>query len=122
MKDLITFAPNIPALIAELEQVAPQYIVTDEVTGEKTFTVWHTPIVKNENGSLALSRVTADGEALIASMTSIKSLGTYDEMFADPVALAKYKLVYPYDVPVEYTDEDGVVRQYMRPERIGVFA
>ena len=43
-------------------------------------------------------------------------------MFADATALAKYKEVYPYDTPIEYTDEDGTVRTYTRPEKIGVFA
>jgi hypothetical protein len=55
-------------------------------------------------------------------MKSIQSLGTYDELFSNEVSLALYKSVYPYDVPVSYTDIDGTTKEYLRPQKIGEFA
>lgn len=121
MNKVITYTTDIPAFMAELEAMAPTYVITDE-DGNKTSTIGTTPVVKNENGSLALSMVSDDELAFLAAMTTIESLGTYEEMFANPDALAKYKSVYPYDVPVTYTDEDGGEVSYMRPEKIGEFA
>ncbi len=118
---VITHVTDSEAFITELEELAPSYIYKKE-DETKGWTIQHTPLVKNENGSLALSALT-DGElAFINSMTTIKSLGTYEDLFANPESLATYKSVYPYDVPIEYVDDEGKTRTYMRPEKIGVFA
>ena len=121
MNHVITYVTNTEDFLVELETIAPTYINRDE-DGNVTTAIQTTPIVKSENGTLALSILTDDEIAFIGTMTTIESLGTYEEMFANPEALAKYKSVYPYDVPIAYIDEDGVERSYMRPEKIGVFA
>ena len=122
MNYVITYVTSTEAFMAELEAVAPSYIITDEETGKKSWTIQTTPIVKSENGTLAMSILTDDELAFISGMTTIKSLGTYDELFANEESNTLYKSVYPYDVPLSYTDEEGVVHEYFRPQRIGDFA
>ena len=73
----------------------------------------HTPFVVNGNEAIALVRGDVPKE--------FEVLGTYDEVFADPTLDAKYKGVYPYDVELSYTDEDGKINTYLRPKRIGEF-
>lgn len=119
---VITHAQDTQAFIAELEALAPTYVITDEETNDKRWTINHTPIVKNENGSLALSILTNDELIFIDQMTTMQSLGTYDELFLNDTNHAIYKSVYPYGVPIEYIDEDGVTQSYLRPQRIGEFA
>ena len=119
---VITYVPNTEAFIAELETIAPTYVYTDETTGDKKWTIQHTPIVKNENGSLAMSIVNDDELVFINSMTTIKSFGDYPELEANAENLALYKGVYPYDVPLSYMDEEGNTIEYMRPFKIGEFA
>ena len=106
----------------ELESLAPSYIITDEETGKKSWTIQTTPIVKSENGTLAMSILTNDELVFISSMATIKNLGTYDELFANEEAHALYKSVYPYDVPLSYVDEEGNTIEYFRPQKIGEFA
>jgi CCR4-NOT transcriptional regulation complex NOT5 subunit len=79
----------------------------------------HTPIVSNENGSLTIAILTEEQEANLVGM---ESLGTYEELFASLDALTKYKSVYPYDVSLSYTDDEGNTVEYYLPEKIGVFA
>jgi hypothetical protein len=86
------------------------------------WTIQTTPVVKNENGSLAMSILNDDELAFMGTMKSIQSLGTYEELFANEAAHMLYKSVYPYDVPINYTDIDGTTKEYFRPQKIGVFA
>ena len=79
----------------------------------------HTPLVINGNESLTLVR---NNELDLSQFAELESLGWYDEIFADAEKDKKYKRVYPYDVPLKYTDDDGKVVEYMRPKKIGVFA
>ena len=119
---VVTYVANTVAFIEELEAMAPSYVIVDEETGIKSWTIQHTPLVKNENGSLAMSILSNEELAFINQMTTIKNLGTYDELFANETSHSLYKSVYPYDVPLSYTDEEGVVHEYFRPQRIGDFA
>ena len=119
---VITFVKDSQEFITELEQMAPSYVITDEETGKKSWTIQHTPVVKNENGSLAMSILSDDELVFIQSMTTIKSLGTYEELFDNEEAHALYKSVYPYDVALSYEDEEGNTVEYYRPTKIGEFA
>lgn len=119
---VVTYVANTVAFIEELEAMAPSYVIVDEETGIKSWTIQHTPLVKNENGSLAMSILSNEELAFINQMTTIKNLGTYDELFANETSHSLYKSVYPYDVPLRYVDEEGVVHEYFRPQRIGDFA
>jgi hypothetical protein len=119
---VITFVKDSQEFIAELEQMAPSYVITDEETGKKSWTIQTTPVVKNENGSLAMCILSDDELVFIDSMTTIKSLGTYEELFANEEAHSLYKSVYPYDVALSYVDEDGTTKEYFRPQKIGEFA
>jgi hypothetical protein len=69
-----------------------------------------------------MSILTDDDLAFVKTLKSMQSLGTYDELFANDEALALYKSVYPYDVPVSYVDMDGTTKEYFRPQKIGEFA
>ena len=119
---IITFVPNTEAFVAELEAMAPSYVITDEETGDKSWTIQHTPLVKNENGSLAMSIVRDDELAFINSMTTITNLGSYEDIQANAESLALYKSVYDYETPITYTDENGAEYSYARPFKIGEFA
>ena len=119
---VITYVADTVAFINELESIAPSYVITDEETGNKSWTIQHTPIVKNENGSLAMSILSDSELELINSMTTIQSLGTYEELFADEAKHGIYKSVYPYDIALSYVDEDGNTVEYFRPQKIGEFA
>ena len=119
---VITYCADTKAFIDELEQLAPSYIITDEDSGNKSWTIQTTPIIKSDNGTLAMSILTDDELVFLGSMTTIKSLGTYEELFANEEAHALYKSVYPYDVALSYVDEDGNTVVYYRPTKIGEFA
>lgn len=118
MKDEIIYCENIVQLREEL--VENGYSETDE-DGNTVYTHGNTltPIISNGAKSLALVRNNKLDLALFPSLTT---LGTYEELFSNADSLALYKSVYPYDVPIEYTDEDGVVQSYLRPQKIGEFA
>jgi hypothetical protein len=101
----------------------PENYKTKDMDGNVTgWTIQTTPVVKNENGSLAMSILTNEDLAFVKTMKSIQVLGTYDELFANEEALAIYKSVYPYDVPISYVDMDGNTKEYFRPQKIGEFA
>lgn len=131
---VITYVKDVPAFMAELEQVAPDYITINIDTGEKRCTIQTTPIVKSPNGTLAMSILTDEELAIVGAMATVRSLGTYDELFSveDPnneyapapagTDLEVYQSVYPYHIPLTYTDEDGVTVEYYRPKKIGEFA
>ena len=119
---VVTYVANTVAFIEELEAMAPSYVIVDEETGIKSWTIQHTPLVKNENGSLAMSILSNEELAFINQMTTITSLGTYEELFANEASHSLYKSVYPYDVPLNYVDENGVDVEYFRPQKIGEFA
>ncbi len=119
---VITYVANTAAFIEELEAMAPSYVIVDEDTGNKSWTIQHTPLVKNENGSLALSILSDEELMFINGMTTITNLGTYEELFANEANHLLYKSVYPYDVPLSYMDENGVAIEYFRPQKIGEFA
>jgi len=90
----------------------------DEETGTYTSDCSITPIKYAGNTTLSYTR----GFSLDLSVyTMLENLGTYDEIWADADKDAKYKSVYPYDVPVEYIDEDGVTQSHMLPKKIGNF-
>lgn len=122
MNYVITYCADTKIFMDELEQLAPSYIVIDEESGKKSCTIQTTPIVKSEHGTLAMSILTDDELVFIQSLTTIQSLGTYDELFADEEAHAIYKSVYPYDVALSYVDMDGNTVEYYRPKKIGEFA
>jgi hypothetical protein len=119
MNYVITYCKDTKVFMDELPE---SYKVKDADGNVIGWAIQTTPVIKNENGSLALSILTDNDLAFIKTMKSIQSLGTYDELFADKEALAIYKSVYPYDVPVSYVDMDGTTKEYFRPQKIGEFA
>jgi len=119
MKDLVTYCADSTALVQEVGEKFPELL-----TEEFDFSVTKIPTYKCATGeTVCLVRcIDADDETKLRSLTTLEVLGTYDEVFADPLLDAKYKSVYPYDVPVTYTDDEGVEKSYTRPNRIGAFA
>jgi hypothetical protein len=105
-----------------MDELPDSYKINDEDGNVTGWTIQTTPVIKNENGSLAMSILTDAELEFIGTMKSIQSLGTYEELFANEEALAIYKSVYPYDVPISYTDMDGNTKEYFRPQKIGEFA
>jgi hypothetical protein len=119
MNYVITYCKDTAAFMDEL----PDSYKTKDMDGVITgWTIQTTPIIKNDNGSLAMS-ILSDAElAFMDTMKSIQSLGTYDELFANESSHTLYKSVYPYDVPISYVDIDGTTQEYFRPQKIGAFA
>ena len=93
----------------------------DEESG--TYTVNHTltPIVKKDNTSLSYVRNFALD---LNEYTMLEDLGTYESIILPENSdkLEKYKSVYDYGTPIEYTDENGDVQVYKKPFKIGDFA
>jgi hypothetical protein len=119
MNYVITYCKDTKAFTEELPD---KYKIKDENGNVIGWTIQTTPVVKNENGSLAMSILTDDELAFIKTMKSIQSLGTYEELFSNEEALTIYKSVYPYDEPISYVDVNGDTKQYFRPQKIGEFA
>lgn len=115
--NVITYVEDTTKFIEELEQLAPQYIVIDEETGKKSWTIQTTPVVKSDNGTLAMSILGAQELEFIGSMTTIKNLGTYEQLFANEESHALYKSVYPYTEELFYEDESGNMISYYRPKK-----
>lgn len=119
---VIVYTTSMEAFLLELEAFYPTYVDVNEVTGDKKCIIETTPIVSSDNGNLALSLLTDDELALIEPMTTIKSLGTYEELFANEENHAIYKSVYPYETIVEYIDEEGETQYRANPQKIGEFS
>ena len=66
------------------------------------------------NGDLGMVLVKGD----ITPLDSIETMGTYDEVFADPVLDIQYKTVWDYTEPID----DGEGNISYRPEKFVVFA
>jgi len=122
MPDIITYCEDTQALIQELKEKYPNRIYKDENSDDYTFIVNKTPTIRNGNKTLSLLRVTEEEYEMIQNLDSLEILGTYDEIFNNEEKLSKYKSVWDYETPIEYTEEDGTVRQYYRPKKFGVFA
>ena len=120
--NVITLVTDTKAFVEEVAIKFPSYIEYADDGSINGVNITHTPQVKNENMSLAYSMLTVEQIAEIRTLTTVKILGTYEEMFANEENLALYKSVYPYDIPIIYQDEEDVEHSYMRPEKIGEFA
>lgn len=117
MEDKIIYCSDLTALKEKL--IADGYY--DEESG--TYTVNHTltPIVKKDNTSLSYVRNFALD---LNEYSMLEDLGTYESIVLDENSdkLDKYKSVYDYETPIEYTDENGNVQTYKKPFKIGEFA
>jgi len=107
---------------SDLEQLKQELKDNGMVDSEGNYTHGNTmsPIKTNDSGaSLYLVR---DNKLDMSLFPSLTSLGSYEEMFSDETKHNLYKSVYPYDVPVEYTDENGDIQTYMRPQKFAEFS
>lgn len=117
-KDVITYCDDIPSMIAEIQEKFPERLSEDN-----DFLVTKIPTLKHSSGtkSLSLVRCTTEQELSdLSSLTHLEVLGTYDEVFNDPIKLAKYDAVY--DRTPQTYEVDGVEYIHTPPEKIGVFA
>ncbi len=113
--DKIIYCSDLEALKAKLKENGFYDDESDSYNTKDTLT----PLKYNGNTSLSYVRgFTLD----LAVYTMLEDLGDYETMFADEAKHAKYKSVYPYDVPVTYMDENNVEQSYNLPEKIGIFA
>ena len=116
MSDKIIYCSDLTALKEQLK--ADGYY--DEESGQYTVNHTLTPLQYNGNTSLSYAR----GFALDLSVyTMLEDLGTYESILLPDNSdkLDKYKSVYDYETPVEYTDENGEVQTYTKPFKIGEF-
>lgn len=116
MREVITYVKNTKDFIEELEKIAPDQVINGQWEIAKTL------VIRSENGTLALSRLSEEQENIITGMVSVQSLGTYDELFANEDAMTLYKSVHPYDTEQFYEDEAGNKIGYFLPQKIGEFA
>lgn len=106
---------------SDIEQLKQELVANEMMDKEGNFIHGNTLTPIKYNGIKTLSLV-RDNKLDLALFPSLTNLGTYDNLFANEESLALYKSVYPYDVPIEYTDEDRATQSYLRPQKIGVFA
>ncbi len=121
MNDLISYCQDIEALRTELTDRG--YV--DDETGEPVFPLPNrTPNQQRmPPKSITLLRcVTDDDETLLHSSTSLEILGTYDDVFADPVKYLTYSSAYPHDPYTIIDPETGEEITITPPKKFGVFA
>jgi hypothetical protein len=120
MMDFITYCNDVPVLISELQEKAPQFILIDE-NGNALFLVDKTMTIRNGNETLSLIRGNNSIISLCAELTSISVLGSYDDVFNDPEKLAIYNRVYDQE-PKEHIGFDGSVDVITPPRKFCIFA
>ncbi len=125
--DLITYCADTQALMAEVEQVAPDRIIRDDQGNAVGFSITKTPTIRSGTETLAVVRVTDKELAVIQGLKSLQILAQVPaggDLLAAMVQAERtiYDRVYPRTtVPVQ--DETGqVVGQCTPPELIGAFA
>jgi len=125
--DLITYCSDTTALLTEVEQLAPDYLIKDENGNSIGFAINKTPTIRNSTETLAVVRVNDDELAVIKSLTSLNVLAEVPaggNLLASMLASNKaiYDKVY-LRTPIDIFDDQGnVVGQQTPPELIGAFA
>jgi hypothetical protein len=114
MRDEVFYCSNI-------EQLKIELMTNNMIDNNGNYTHGNTitPIIYNGVKSLSLVR---DNKLDLTKFPSLTNLGTYAELFANPVSEMLYKSVYPYDVPITFIDELGITHTIERSKYIGVFA
>ncbi len=126
MIDLLVYCSNTETLVNKVREHYPEKL-SGEDPENPMFLVDKTPTKRNGVKTLALVRCRPDGitEAMLRDLasktTTIKVLGTWEQVQADPKAKALYDEVYPR-TPVTWVDDDGKEHESIPPEQIGVFA
>ena len=126
MIDLLVYCSNTTTLVNKVREHFPDRL-SEEDPDNPEFLVDKTPTKRNGVKTLALVRCRPDGitEAMLRDLasktTTIKVLGTWEQVQADPKAKALYDEVYPR-TPVTWVDDDGKEQESIPPEQIGVFA
>jgi len=112
--DIITYCTDTQALIEELKEKYPDYV------SEGNFLIDKTPIVRNDNETMTLIRISQEQVALIAELKNLTILGTYEEVFADSSKKEIYDRVYPLEY--SYTSDEGTEETGVKPEKFCEFA
>ncbi len=124
MIDLLVYCSNTEILVNKVREHYPEKL-SEEDSENPQFLVDKTPTKRKGNKTLALVRCRDGVEEMLRDLasktTTIKVLGTWEEVQADPKAKALYDEVYPR-TPVAWVDEDGKEHESIPPEQIGVFA
>ncbi len=126
MIDLLVYCSNTEIFVNKVREHYPDKL-NEDIPDNPMFLVDKTPIKRNGKNTLSLVRCRPDGvtEAMLRDLasktTTIKMLGTWEEVQADPKAKALYDEVYPR-TPVTWVDNDGEEHESIPPEQIGVFA
>jgi hypothetical protein len=128
MKDLITFIPNLTAMIAEAiaiqnddESTLAKYFTVDEDSGV-SFNVAKIPVVRTTNNQ-SVCRVRGMSRAVIESSSTIKVIGEVfgdDDYVFDEGGQAIYESIYDTSTRMIDDGEGGQV-EYTPPYKIGVF-
>jgi len=135
MIDAIIYVPNFPALVAYLDEHAPDTLARDE-NGNMTMppnviAFSRTPAVQNGNALMVYARFTQEQAGQWRGTPGVEILGespytgkgtaqrVYQQIWDNPEALAKYDSVW--NRTKTYTDEDGVEHTYEQT-KFGVIA
>jgi hypothetical protein len=115
IKDVIVFSADRTRIAAEMRSKFPRKIDDDN-----NLTIDKTPTKRNGIKSLSLLRVVSQKDLDdLGTITAWEILGTYEEMFRDPIKEGKYDSVYdrtPREVII-----DGKPVTITPPDKIGEF-
>jgi len=126
MRDLITYAPDVNLLLAEVETAMPDYLIKDESGNAAGFKIDKTPTFRKGSETLSVVRCSAKEVILMESLTSVRILANvaaYGDLLAAMATAdrAIYDSVHD-QTPQTYTLEDGTKATYTPPALIGGFA
>jgi len=126
MRDLITYCPDVKALLAEVKETMPDYLIDDMDGNPIGFAVNKTPTRRRGNETLSVVRCSADEAKLLAKLKSITVLANVpaggDLLAAmSKTGRATYDSIHD-QTPREIKLEDGTTVTITPPELIGAFA
>ena len=124
--DLITYSPDVTALLTEVAAKMPEYLIEDDQGNPVGFAVTKTPTVRKGNETLSVVRCTADEVTLMKTLTSVKVIADVPAG-GDLLAAMKAANRKIYDrihdqTPQTVTLPDGSTQTITPPALIGQFA
>ncbi len=127
MQDVITYSDDTQALLDEVADKFPEYLITDEDTGERSIVpLTKTPTKRSGDETLVVCRHFPEelsnlDHLKVIGYVSVTAPHQYEPAFTVEGGEEIYERIYP-TAPVTYVDEDGIEQTYTPPKMFGVIA